>query len=240
MIFLILDYLNYRSLKGRYSNAPPSLLTDLFDEIIPEEVIDVLKPGDLIWMYSKKSVRSWLIMYYCRLTLSHASMYVGDRTIIHSTRDRGVVKQRIDDLFYRGLRFLPCTMILGEKRKVVSEVAGSWLGTPYTYRYLIRAWFYIITGRNWGTFNWRFYLDFLVLFLCLDVILFATLNFFFFVYFSLIHLVVILAFGLLWKFKPIPFNTKFMSFNMIFAHFLLGEVPMMSMINKFSNIENIK
>ena len=113
MLCLFWDYLQYRRLSGRYGNGRECLLPDLFDETIPDDVLALLKSGDLIWMHSKHSIRSWLILYYCHLPLSHVSIYLGDGKITHATTG-GVVIHAIHCLFNRGYRFLPCRLFVGD------------------------------------------------------------------------------------------------------------------------------
>lgn len=212
VLCLLLDHLQYRSLRGRYANGAKSLLPYLFEERIPDEVLAILKPGDSIWMSSKRSIPSWLIMYYCHLPLSHVATYLGERNVIHATTNCGSIEQKIDDLFNRGLRLLPCRMLIGDKnkRKLLQEVAKKFVGLSYSYRRIFLAWLYIVSGRNWGTFKWKFYLDFLVVYL-----LFAAVVPFPFSYIftcvAAFHFGVILTFGLLWKFMPIPFHRRGMS-----------------------------
>jgi hypothetical protein len=218
MLCLLWDYLQYRNLKGPYGNAAGSLIPDLFEERIPEDVLSILKPGDCIWTGSKRSIRSWLIMYYCQIPVSHITIYLGERRIIHATTDSGSIEQRIDELFDRGLRFLPCQMISGNNfsRDLVPEVARKYKGRPYWYRYVIFPWLYIISGRNWGTFKWKFYLDFLSIYVLLTAVVPRPLVHMLFLL-SIIHLGTILAFAFLWKFKPSPFDERGMSLNMFFA-----------------------
>jgi hypothetical protein len=237
MICLFWDYLQYRRLRGRYGNGRGCLLPDLFDETIPNDVLALLKPADLIWMHSKRSIRSWLIMYYCHLPLSHVSMYLGDGKIAHATTG-GVISHPIQDLFNRGYRFLPCKVLLGDrkKRELVRPAAEDWIGTPYSYRRAIVAWLYIVTGRNWGTFKSEFYLDFLVLYLFCAAVTpspFSQLI----LSMAVVHLALISAFAMLWKFRPIPFHWRGISLNMYFAIRL--DTPMLPIINRRGSLDDI-
>jgi hypothetical protein len=236
MLSLLSDYFQYRSLKGRYNNGAESLIPDLFDEKIPDDVLAILKPGDLIWMSSKHSIRSWLIMYYCHLPLSHVSTYLGERNITHATTDCGVIAHKIDDLFNRGFRFLPCRMFFGDKnkRELIQEAAKDWIGVPYSYRRVFLAWLYIVSGRNWGTFKWKFYSDFLIVYLFCAAIMPFPLNRLI-VCVGAVHLAVIAVFGLLWNVKPIPFHGRGMSLNMYFTVRL--HAGMLPLINRIGTLD---
>ena len=177
-------------------------------------------------------------MYYCHLPVSHLAMYAGDRLVAHTTTDRGVVKQRIDDLFDRGLRFLPCRMMLGGKRKLLAKEIDSWIDTPYTYRNVVRAWLYIISGRNWATFKWRFYFDFLIIYICFGLLTFSSVGWALISSLALVHLAMILVFALLWKYRPIPFDFRGASLNMSFALFYNnGMLPLTNGISKIDDVE---
>lgn len=236
MICLVLDYIRYRSLLGPYDNNGGSLIPDLFDEKIPDEVLAILKPGDLIWMSSKHSVRSWLIMYYCHLPLSHLCTYLGNRSITHATTDSGVVVQQVDHLFEQGLRFLPCRMLLLNKsqRRLIQEIAKEWTSVPYSYRRIFLAWLYIVSGRNWGTFKWKFYLDFFCIYLLCAAFFPVPINHLF-ISLAGIHLAIILVFGFLWSVVPIPFDRRGMSLNMYFATLL--DNWMLPLINRAGTLD---
>ncbi len=238
MICLISDYIQYRRLRGRYGNGRGCLLPDLFDESIPEVVLALLKPADMIWMHSKHSIRSWLIMYYCHLPLSHVSIYLGDNEIAHATTD-GALTHSIYLLFNQGYRFLPCRILVGDakKRESVKHVARERTGTPYSYRRAILAWLYIVTGRNWGTFKWKFYFDFLAAYLfCAALVPIQVSRFI--VPLAAVHAITISLFGLLWKLRPIPFHPRGMSLNMYFA--LRLATPMLPIVNRRGSLDDVE
>jgi hypothetical protein len=156
-------------------------------------------------------------MYYCHLPLSHVAMYLGERNIGHATTS-GAVVQRVDDLFNQGLRFLPCRVFFGdgEKRQLIQGAAKKHIGRPYSYRRVLLGWLYIVTGRNWGTFKWKFYSDFLLVYLFGAALAPYPMNCVF-VALATVHLAIVLMFGLLWNVKPIPFHWRGLSLNMYFA-----------------------
>jgi hypothetical protein len=232
VIALIRDYLQYRALAGPYDNNGKSRIPDLFDERIPDEVLAILKAGDLIWVASKNSVRSWLIMYYCGIPLSHLTTYLGDRTITHATTDSGTICQKLDLLFDTGVRFLPCRMLLLDKRQraIIQRAANDLAGMPYSYRRIVLAWLYIVSGRNWPTFKWKFYCDFLAIYGLLS---------FAFPYVALsvacVHFIIILVFAFVWRFLPFPIHRRGGSLNLYFQ--FMCRNWMLPLVNRFGTID---
>jgi hypothetical protein len=218
MIPLVFEYFQYRRLVGKYSNTNGPLLSHLFEDVLPTEVADRLEPGDSLYILSKRSLRAFIVSYYCHLPLSHIAMCIGDNEIIHATPDRGVVVQKLSSLNNRNLRFLPAKVrIPDEQRNSIRQTALSHAGRPYSYKVPIINWIHIITGRNWATFHWKFYLDFLILYLIGNVLFIILWESYMMMTLAALHFLVICYFAARWKYLPIPFNRGYTSFNMEFA-----------------------
>lgn len=107
MIFLIKDYLDWRSINGRYTPFSSSNLESWhYQKHIPKDVLALLSDGDIILSANYNSKISWIIMYLTDSLYSHAAIYSEDGNIMHSTT-KGVLYEPLRNYFGLGRVFLP-------------------------------------------------------------------------------------------------------------------------------------
>ena len=170
MILAYLDYRRYKRRSGRYArHAIESMMGRAFLGRLPDEVVALLRPGDLIFTSPYDSLISWSIMYFTSSEVSHVAMYVGHGKISHVTLS-GMVEEPIDALYEETTRLLPCRLPTNQEMqaKVPAAVKGH-VGRPYGWRPVRLKLLRILSGRDVPYFRWRFFIDAAVLLAGIDL-----------------------------------------------------------------------
>ena len=98
MILAAFDYWTYCTARGRYSfHANQGRMSSAWDGGFPEQLVRLLKPGDVILLRGGNWVGSWLVMYMTSSWVSHVATYVGNGEVIHAT-NMGVVVEPLHAL----------------------------------------------------------------------------------------------------------------------------------------------
>lgn len=141
-----------------------------FEGTLPETALQILQPGDVLFVQMLGWPLSWLIMYLTSSEVSHVAFYVGNREISHSTLS-GVATEPIEALFDSSTRILPCVWPMpDEKRLQVSRLlAEHFTGVPYGWLSVLVKAFRILTARDWPYFRWAFFGDIAIALLLLDL-----------------------------------------------------------------------
>ena len=206
MFFAVFDYLSFRSRQGRYSrNNSSEPMSYGFEGCIPEEIIQTMQPGDAILFASFNWWVSWLIMYITSSQVSHLAMYIGNRRIIHATLS-GAAVDPIESLCEPKARILVTRLPLppGTQDSINESKLEGLLGTPYSYKTVIIKGLRILSGRDWPAFRWKFFADFAVVFLVLDIPFWLTLKFPVASVASVILLGTVLINSVIWRVRPLP------------------------------------
>lgn len=202
MVFALADYIKYRHRTGRFAPFfPASLMAHGWAHWLPAPVIDILKPGDLIFVQTLGCWRSWLIMYLTSSDVSHMALYIGNGEILHATT-AGSTRAPVSDLF-GDVRILPCRNPYGKSKDLPSDINWTqYEGRPYGWRQVYRKGLNILTGRDTPCFRWRFFLDISICLLILDLPFMLILKYPVFILLLLPYLGVILANHVRWRTTP--------------------------------------
>jgi hypothetical protein len=159
VIFALCDYCQYRMRTGRFArDYRVSPMGGAFADRLPEELVSVLEPGDLLFLQTLKSFTAWLVMYLGRSEISHVASYVGERHIAHATFS-GVRIEPIESI-YRASLILPVRWPMpSEKRDLLVATFKQQVGRPYGWRPVLIKGLRILTGRDWPYFRWSFLFD---------------------------------------------------------------------------------
>jgi len=151
MVFALLDYINYVSMKGNYSLDN---ISKNGGELCSRENIEAFirrsKPLDIILLHTRLSLMSWLVMYYTNSIWSHTSGVVRDNYLIEATLE-GVIKvpisSYIDDKSYYGTLRLrdEITPDMAEKGLRFAEES---VGNGFNWFGIFRIFLRIIFGRS--------------------------------------------------------------------------------------------
>lgn len=173
MIFALLDYWQYRRLPGRYGILHrESVIRFAFRGSLPEELIEVLRPGDAIFVQTLNSFLSWSVMYLTKSEFSHVATYMGNSLISHATTS-GLVIEPIAHIFSPDALILPCSLKLSEEEsKKLADFHRANEGRPYSWSSVIRKGVRILTGREPWFFRWTFIADLIIVLGLLDILLF--------------------------------------------------------------------
>jgi len=174
---------------------------------IPDDKLEMMKPGDFLFVQTLGSPVSWLIMYLTSSEVSHVASYIGAGEIIHATTDAGVVVEPIESLFDGSTRVLiaQSSMSDDERRKFVSRQL-SLQGTPYGKRVVYSKAYQIVSGRDWRHFRWRFATDVILTLLILDIPALAMLHHPVASWLIPVYLAIVGFHWLLWKVRPLKRN----------------------------------
>lgn len=147
-----------------------------FEERLPQQVVDLMRPGDGILVGSFNNWVSWLIMYLTSSQVSHVAIYLGGRQIIHQNIG-GVSIDPLEDLFKPKVRLLPFAYPMPENThdEIMARLRRK-VGAPYAMQHVFRKAYLILLGRDWPFFRCRFFLDVLLLLALLDLPFFVWLG----------------------------------------------------------------
>lgn len=86
MIFAAIDFLQYLTKRGRYgaSQKDGGMQIAFFDHV-PDEIIEQMNEGDMIFTQRLDSLLSWAMMYFTTSPIDHVAVYAGNGTILHAT-----------------------------------------------------------------------------------------------------------------------------------------------------------
>ena len=159
MLFAAADYVQFRLKAGHYSRRFGSdLMCAAFEDRLPQQVINLMRPGNGILVGSFNNWVSWLIMYLTSSQVSHVANYLGEGKIIHVTI-RGVSIDPLESLFKPKVRLLPFAFPMPEMTHGEAlELFGKHVGAPYAWKHVFRKACLILLGRDWPFFRWRFFL----------------------------------------------------------------------------------
>ena len=203
MIFLLSDYRNYLRKTGRYARHYRNFMGGAFQGRIPDEKIDAMKPGDLLFVQTLGSRLSWLIMYLTSSEVSHFAAYAGDRRIVHATTNAGVIEEPIEALFDENTRVLVAQLEgTSIARKDVAESKKKILGAPYGHDVVRYKAYQILFGRDWRHFKWKFAADLILTLLLIDLPIVLVLGSPVISWLVPVYLLVLAFNALLWRFLP--------------------------------------
>lgn len=208
MLFALLDYRNYKRREGRFArDLTKSIMGGAFEGSLPETALQVLRPGDVLFVQTLGWPLSWLIMYLTKSEVSHVAFYLGDREIAHSTLG-GVTIEPIEALFNPSTRILPCIWPMPDEKRlaVIRIVKEQYEGLPYGWIPALLKGIRILTGRDWPYFRWVFFLDISFALMLIDLPLFLFLKYPVVAWLIPAYLVVIIFNWVLWKFWPLVFS----------------------------------
>jgi hypothetical protein len=168
MIFAAIDYYNYRRQSGRYDKTRgTNLMCGSFAESLPDEVVSLLEPCDVIVSGNFECWKSWLIMYLTSSQTSHVAIYAGDKKIIHQTLG-GAVYGPIEDLFGKNQRLLAIKIpppIGGGQRRVLGQSDVTMMpNDTYPMGLVIKKGLLILIGRDRRRFRVKFLVDSILIF----------------------------------------------------------------------------
>ena len=142
-----------------------------FEGELPDTVLSILKPGDVIFIQSFGWWVSWLILYLTNSHISHVAWYIGNHRISHATKNLGVIIEPIESLYDSDTRILPCIWHMPEetRSKIEAEIRTNWLNRPYDARIVVLKGLRIILGRDWPEYRWAFLFDISFFLLLIDL-----------------------------------------------------------------------
>jgi hypothetical protein len=216
MFFALYDYIQYRKRSGRYEkdiNKSGSLMGRAYDGELPDSVFSKLRPGDIIFTAEFGWWVSWLIMYLTSSNVSHVAWYMGNRTIIHATLE-GIIRAPVESLYSPDTRLLPCLWFIpDEKRKDIEPYIMENKERFYYDKILVlKKGLYIILGRDWSLFRWKFFFDISLFFILLDLVVFYLIEFPIFSFLSAAYLVLLIINRIIWIKRPVhvPYPEEFL------------------------------
>ena len=170
MILALVDYLRYLKRPGRFGNLGGlSLMARGFRGSLPGPLVDLLRPGDQLFVQTLQSFQSWLIMYLTKSEVSHVAGYAGNRTILHATT-AGIVTESLEVLLNEETIVVPCSLPMSEEQRHLFERATArYQGAPYNWRHVVLKGLRILFGRDPLYYRWSFMLDLALALLILDV-----------------------------------------------------------------------
>lgn len=207
MLFAVIDYLNYRRQKGRFSfKNEKDPMTYAFKSNLPESVVNKLKPADVILLGSYDWLVSWAIMYLTSSQISHLALYIGNREILHETLS-GSVKEPIEAIYGPNTRLIIGQFPQNDSQKIsLDGIISKYTGIRYAIEDVVIKGLRIISGRDWPYFRWKFFFDISILIFFLDVPIIMLLGFPIFSFIILFHLLLIIINSMLWRKDPLsPF-----------------------------------
>lgn len=208
MIFAIIDYCNFLNQSGRFSRKNLSEpMAYAFEEYIPDKIMKSLQAGDIILHASFDWWVSWAIMYFTSSLISHCAIYVGNGQILHSTVSSSI-KEPIESLYRKKSRFIIARFRIPQEKQIKQDQIddSKYVGIPYSKKVVFKKFLYIISGRNWPCFRWKFYLDILILFLLIDIpfLYFMKSPVFLIIPFLLFWFILVNA--IRWRYNPLPLS----------------------------------
>ena len=185
-------------------------MSSAWDGWFPEQLVRLLKPGDVIFVRGGNWIGSWLVMYLTSSWVSHVATYVGNGEVIHATT-QGVVLDPLQSLVSNERDgILPFMLPLSdEERAAIVDRQMSMLGTPYSLRVVAFKAFLIISGRLWTYFRWKFAFDLLILLLAVDLCQFWFTGRILASWAMVPYLVLLACFALLSRLRPLPFSERY-------------------------------
>jgi hypothetical protein len=157
MLLGLVDYLNYRRKRGRYSQSSigrVGLRPATAWNFTPSQLV----PGDLIFLHPVDSSLSWFIMYATNSPVSHMAMSVGSGEIIDATFAGVQVSpfaQLLDGKSYLSIVRLDLS---DEQRGQIRELLSQVIGKPYGWGMALRQGFMQVIGKS-DRPNVRLYVD---------------------------------------------------------------------------------
>ena len=159
-MFALFDYVRYRKGWGRYRPGNKGgRFPFAFWHELPQDAVNILRPGDAIFLGTANSFLAWMIMYFSDAPLSHVALYVGNERIVHATLS-GVVNEPLSCLFGQNNLLIPViTPATNEQRRDFERLTGPTIGQSYSWRAIRRKAWWLTTGRDWYHFRWRYAAD---------------------------------------------------------------------------------
>jgi hypothetical protein len=142
----------------------------LCDQENIENYITKSKPADIIFLHTRISFISWLVMYYTNSLLSHTAVVINKDLILEAI-PQGVVKTPIRDYIDNKSYFVVLNVpdITEEQTADIMNYADSQMGVGYNWSLVFKIFLDTIFAKRK---DWRikFSLDFYLLFILLKVI----------------------------------------------------------------------
>lgn len=166
MIFMALDLLQYISRRGKYGQRQQDAGMQIaFSDRVPDEIIEQMNSGDMIFTQRLDSLLSWAMMYFTSSSIDHMAIYIGDGKVIHMT----LSGERVHSLraVAKGARVLIVRMGLEATewiRITQCERARTDKGNAFIYLFPPRAQLIIgatqiLTGKYPDRINYRIIFD---------------------------------------------------------------------------------
>ncbi len=96
MFFAAYDYFRYRSGTGRYSPEAIRKQGGVLASPELENIANCMTPGNILFLHTRNSFLSWMVMYYTDSLWSHTGMIADNRNIIDATTS-GVIEHPFSD-----------------------------------------------------------------------------------------------------------------------------------------------
>lgn len=171
---------------------------------LPDEAVDILEPGDVIFTSEYDNFLSWCVMYFTSAEISHVLMYAGDSMILHATLS-GVTVDPISSIYGANTRMLPLKLRAShEERQTMIERGRNAIGMPYSWRSVLRILVRILSGRDVPSFRFKFLLDAILVLAVLDIPFLLSNRTPTILWLGTLYVAVIIANRLLWRVSPPP------------------------------------
>ena len=167
LLIALLDFFKYKRKEGRFCSKFPFMMGNGFHHRLPEETLNILKPGDLIFVQTLNSFISWLIMYITKSDISHNAIYIGNGMISHATTG-GILDEPIESLFGDSV-IVPCRMKFDKlQQEKLIQAKNTFVGQPYNWNWVITKGLLILSCREHIYFRFSYLFDALFGLLILD------------------------------------------------------------------------
>lgn len=208
MIFALFDYISYVRRTGSYKKGSGTgPMRAAWNEPLPKRVVEMLRPGSIIFVQRFNNVGSWLVMYMSQSDVSHVAVYIGEGMIVHSVPRRGVVKESIENLYHHDVAILPSVLpsFKMDDKSRTQLWLNDMIGRPYGMRIVIVKGIRIISGRDWWRFRWKFAFDIVSLLFFADLVMWGLSKTVSFYWITIIYLLLIVFNAYKHRKAPIPF-----------------------------------
>jgi hypothetical protein len=148
MIFAVVDFLQYRLQRGRYSptrlEAQGGALAIKSNFSAP----GVLAPGHFFLLHRRASLASWIIMYTTSDVWSHQGYIVRDGQVVDAT-PAGIRKHPFSD-YLDGQSYIAIIAVQTTQQRAQEalDFAESTVGLPYSWGMVFGRGLLILTGRS--------------------------------------------------------------------------------------------
>lgn len=161
MIFAIYDLILYQFHLRKYSNES---LAKEKARVLTEPLIASIPLGSTIFLHTRKSLLSWIIMYYTDSLWSHVGMKSNNTDIIDATTS-GVIEHPLSDYANPDIFFIAFTMIDVPEdimSNTIQRMKETFLGRPYGWFNVVNIFFHVILAKK-SSYRLRFTTEIILL-----------------------------------------------------------------------------